>query len=50
MVLGVISEIFNLEIFRPPYSPIYLGSVCKSTKFLFLATLLNLEIFVPQNI
>ena len=40
-VLGVISENFR---FRPPYRVISLhfGSVCKSAKFLFLATLLNL--------
>ena len=43
MVLGFISENSTLEIFRPPYSLIHFGSVCKST-------LLNLEIFTPQNI
>ena len=32
------------------YSLIHFGSVCKSAKFLFSATLLNLEIFAPQNI
>ena len=49
-VLGDISENFSLEIFRPPYSLIHFGSACKSMKFLFLATLLNLEIFAPRNI
>ena len=44
-VLGVISENFTPEIFRPPYSLIHFGSVCKSVKILFLATFLNLEIF-----
>ena len=49
-VLGVISKNFTLKIFRPPYSLIHFGSVCKSVKNLFLATLLNLEIFAPQTI
>ena len=49
-VLGFISENFTLEIFRPPYSLIHFGSVCKSAKKLFLVTLLSLEIFSPQNI
>ena len=43
-------KIFTLEIFRPPYRVIHFGSVCKSTKFLFLATLLNLEIFAPLRL
>ena len=47
VVLEVISENFILEIFRPPYSLIHFGSICKPTKILFLAALLNLEIFVP---
>ena len=33
-VLGV-SKNFTFEIFRPPYSLIHFGSVCKSAKFLF---------------
>ena len=41
-VLGAINENFIFEIFRPPYS------VCKSAKFLFLATLFSLEIFRLQ--
>ena len=45
MVLGVTSENFIHEIFRPPYSLIHCGSVCKSVKILFLAKLLNLEKF-----
>ena len=49
-VLGAISEIFSLEIFRPPYNLIHFESVCKSAKILFLATLLNLEIFAHRNI
>ena len=49
-VLGVISENFTLEIFRPPYSLIHFGSVCKSMKILFLTTLFNLEIIAPRNI
>ena len=39
-VLRVTSENF---ILRPPYNLIHFGSVCKSAKKLFLATLLNLE-------
>ena len=46
-VLGVVSKNFSLEIFRPLYSLIHFGSICKSMKILFLATLLNLEIFAP---
>ena len=48
VVLGVISENFILEIFIPPYSLIHFGSVCKSAKNLFLATLLNLIIFTLE--
>ena len=50
MVLGVVSKILALKILRPPYSLIYFGSVCKSVKILFLATVVNHEIFAPQNI
>ena len=34
-VLGVTNENFILEIFRPPYSLIHFGSVCKSAKNIF---------------
>ena len=37
MVLGVISKNFSLEMFRPPYSLIHFGSVCKSAKSLFFS-------------
>ena len=34
-VLDILSEHFTLEIFRPPYSLIRFGNVCKSAKILF---------------
>ena len=49
VVLGVISENFSLEIFRPPYSLIHFRSICKSTKILFLAILLNLKNICPSK-
>ena len=49
VVLRVASKNFILEIFSPPCSPIHFGSVCKSAKVLFLATLLNVEKICPSK-